>query len=335
MDAPLISIIVPIYNAGDALNRCIDSVLNQTFHDWELLLIDDGCTDKSGEICDEYSIKDQRIQVFHKPNGGVSSARNIGLNHAKGEWIVFVDADDFVKESYLSHILEHSRKNVDLVISYAEIHNGDDIKKESYPSKLVDNTNFESIFIENDMHWHTSPWSKLYKRNIIEEHHIRFCEGMHIGEDAVFLYSYMLYSNRIYISNDTDYCYSAYNEGSLTKRVNSLVSEILAYNQIRAIVEAIILKKNIKNFTAMKNLNWLIGSYQRRILNALYYNNVQKQKRLSVLTESDWIYYIKYIHSSSLKECILIALLKAHFYRFYDFIRVFAVLKNKSHYAKG
>lgn len=196
MDAPLISIIVPIYNAGDALNRCIDSVLNQTFHDWELLLIDDGCTDKSGEICDEYSIKDQRIQVFHKPNGGVSSARNIGLNHAKGEWIVFVDADDFVKESYLSHILEHSRKNVDLVISYAEIHNGDDIKKESYPSKLVDNTNFESIFIENDMHWHTSPWSKLYKRNIIEEHHIRFCEGMHIGEDAVFLYSYMLYSNR-------------------------------------------------------------------------------------------------------------------------------------------
>lgn len=331
----MISIIIPVYNSETTLKRCLDSVISQSMSDWELLLVDDGSKDKSSDICDDYAAKDKRFKVFHKKNGGVSSARNIGLNNAKGDWMTFIDADDYVKESYLANLWKHSQKHVDLVISYAEIHNGDDLNKESYPSKLVDDTNFESMYIKNDMHWHTSPWSKLYKRNIIEKYNLRFCEGMHIGEDAVFLYSYMLYSNRIYISNDTDYCYFAYNEGSLTKRVNSLVSETLAYNQIRAIVETIIHKKNIKNFTALKNLNWLIASYQRRILNALYYNKVQKQKRLSVLTESDWIYYIKYIHSSSLKECILIALLKAHFYRFYDFIRVFAVLKNKSHYAKG
>lgn len=331
----MITIIIPIYNSEYTLNKCIDSILNQTLHNWELLLIDDGSTDRSGDICDHYAAKDQRIQVFHKKNAGVSSARNIGLEYAKGEWIVFVDSDDFVKESYLAHLLEHSQKQVDLIISYAEIHNGDNIQKESYPSKLVDDTNFESMFIENDMHWHTSPWSKLYKRNIIKEHHLRFCEGMHIGEDAVFLYSYMLCSNRIYISNDTDYCYFAYNEGSLTKRVNSLASETLAYNQIRAIVESMILKKTIKNSIALRNLNWLIASYQRRILNALYHNKVQKRKRLSVLIESNWNYYIKYIYSDSLKEHMLVILLKAHFYRFYDFIRVLAVLRNKNHYAKS
>ena len=324
----MITIIIPVYNSEDTLSRCIDSILSQTFHDWELLLIDDGSSDKSGEICDRYAVKDQRIQVFHKKNGGVSSARNIGLDHAKGEWITFVDADDFIKKLYLAHLLEHSQKQVDLVISYAEIYNGDDIiQKESYPAKLVDDANFESMFIENDMHLHTSPWSKLYKRNIIEEYHLRFCEGMHIGEDAVFLYSYMLYSNKIYISHDTDYNYFAYVAGSLTKRVNLLASEILAYNQIRSIVESMIFQKSIKDPTALNNLNWLIASYQRRILSALYHNKVQKQKRLSILKESNWIYYIKYIQSGSLKEQILITLLKAHLYKFYDFIRVLASKK--------
>lgn len=326
----MITIIVPVYNAEKTLNRCIESILSQTFQDWELLLIDDGSTDISAEICDEYAAKDQRIRIFHKKNGGVSSARNLGLDYAKGEWVVFVDADDFIKELYLTHLLEHSQKQVDLVISYAEIHNGNDIKKELYPSKLVDNTNFESIFIENDMHWHTSPWSKLYKRCIIEKHHLRFCEGMHIGEDAVFLYSYMLYSNKIYISPDTDYCYFAYIPGSLTKRVNSLASETLAYNQIRVIVESLISQKSIKNSIALNNLNWLIASYQRRILNALYHNKVQKQKRLSILKNTNWNYYIKHIHSNSQKENILITLLKTHFYTLYDLIRTIVILI-KSH----
>lgn len=323
---PLISIIVPVYNGDKYLSRCVDSILSQTFQDFELLLVDDGSKDISSDICDNYAAKDQRIKVFHKKNGGVSSARNIGLNYAKGEWIAFIDADDYVKESYLANLWEHSQKQVDLVISYAEIHSGDGINKESYPSKFVDDTNFYSIFIENDMNWHTSPWSKLYKRSIIEEHHLRFCEGMHIGEDAVFLYSYMLYSNKIYISPDTDYCYFACNPGSLTKRVNSLASETLAYNQINAIVESLIFQKSIKDSIALKKLYWLIASYQRRILNALYHNKIQKQERLSILKNTDWNYYIKHIYSNSLKEKMLITLLKVRFYKLYDFVRTLAVL---------
>ncbi len=101
MSSPLISIIVPVYNAEKTLNRCVDSILQQTFTDWELLLINDGSKDLSGEICDQYGAKDKRIRVFHKENGGVSSARNVGLDNAKGEWITFVDSDDLFMIIYL------------------------------------------------------------------------------------------------------------------------------------------------------------------------------------------------------------------------------------------
>ena len=103
---PIISVIVPVYNVEQYLPRCIDSILAQTFTDFELLLIDDGSKDKSGAICDAYARKDPRIRVFHKPNGGVSSARNMGLDNAKGEWIAFVDSDDWVNEDFLANFVE-------------------------------------------------------------------------------------------------------------------------------------------------------------------------------------------------------------------------------------
>ena len=96
MPTPKISVIVPVYNAEKSLCRCIDSILTQTYQDFELLLIDDGSKDSSGAICDSYVAKDSRIKVFHKPNGGVSSARNLGIDNAQGEWLTFVDADDYL-----------------------------------------------------------------------------------------------------------------------------------------------------------------------------------------------------------------------------------------------
>ena len=95
---PKISVIIPVYNAEKYLYRCIDSVLVQTFTNWELLLIDDGSKDSSGVICDEYAAKDARVRVFHKENGGVSSARNLGLDNARGEWVAFVDSDDYIEK---------------------------------------------------------------------------------------------------------------------------------------------------------------------------------------------------------------------------------------------
>ena len=96
----LVSIIVLVYKAEQWLHRCVDSILAQTMTDFELLLIDDGSPDKSGEICDEYAAKDNHIRVFHKENGGGSSVRNLGLDNAQGEWISFIDADDWVEKDY-------------------------------------------------------------------------------------------------------------------------------------------------------------------------------------------------------------------------------------------
>ena len=102
---PLISIIVPVYNAENTLNRCVDSILQQTFTEWELLLIDDGSKDSSGDICDEYARKDSRIKVFHKENGGVSSARNHGKKKVKGDWVIFLDSDDYFLLNALNILL--------------------------------------------------------------------------------------------------------------------------------------------------------------------------------------------------------------------------------------
>ena len=104
----MVSCIIPVYNTEKYLPRCIESVLAQTFVDWELLLIDDGSTDASGSICDEYAAKDERIRVFHKENGGISSARNVGLNYAQGEWIFFVDSDDSLPKTSLESLLSRS-----------------------------------------------------------------------------------------------------------------------------------------------------------------------------------------------------------------------------------
>ena len=103
---PKISVIVPVYNVEKYLHRCVDSILAQTFTDFELLLINDGSKDSSGVICDEYAAKDSRVLVFHKENGGVSSARNMGLDNAKGEWISFVDSDDWVEKEYLETLYQ-------------------------------------------------------------------------------------------------------------------------------------------------------------------------------------------------------------------------------------
>ena len=108
---PLVSIIVPVYKAEQWLHRCVDSILAQTMTDFELLLIDDGSPDKSGEICDEYAAKDNRVRVFHKENGGVSSARNLGLDNAVGDFVMFVDSDDWIVSDCLELCIKEIFEN--------------------------------------------------------------------------------------------------------------------------------------------------------------------------------------------------------------------------------
>lgn len=181
---PAISVIVPVYNTERYLRRCIDSILAQTFTDFELLLIDDGSTDTSPAICDEYAQRDPRVRVFHKPNGGVSSARNLGLDNALGEWISFVDADDWVDDAYFEKLIKKSiSQKADIVFcdSYFE-----------YPDKQLihQHYNWEKQGDEGLAEFITSTWTCIWgsiqKRSLYVIHNLQsppnicYCEDFHL-----------------------------------------------------------------------------------------------------------------------------------------------------------
>lgn len=166
----LISVIVPIYNTEKYLRRCVDSILAQSYIDFELLLVNDGSVDGSAKICDEYAEADSRVRVFHKTNGGVSSARSLGLDNARGEWIAFVDSDDCIDEHFLSVMTENMSPDVDLIIS--------SVSNNWYidPNKFI-----------NDILSRRIPpqiWGKLYRRNVLKGA-LQLPRDLFWGEDLV------------------------------------------------------------------------------------------------------------------------------------------------------
>ena len=178
---PKISIIVPVYNVEQYLPRCIDNILNQSFADLELLLIDDGSKDKSGAICDEYADKDDRIRVYHKENGGVSSARNIGLENARGEWLAFIDGDDEITEGYFNIRQEH--ESVDVIIKPYCVVNADG-RVTCHNNELSILTGKDKIFRYYVQKRNNALWDKIIKRKTIGTK--RFNTNVSIGEDFLF-----------------------------------------------------------------------------------------------------------------------------------------------------
>lgn len=216
MDNPKISIIVPVYNAEKYIRRCVDSILKQTFTDFELLLVDDGSIDKSGEICDQYAISDDRINVVHKENCGVSSARNIGLSHARGEWVSFIDSDDWIENDYLE--IQTNSPGVDFVISKGLTKYG--TKTERFEQVgLVVNRDFNIIL--NGMlrpnRFFSPPWGRLFKTSIIKANNITFLP-ISYAEDECFNLEYLKYCKSSFIVEDYGYHYEL-NESSLTHSV--------------------------------------------------------------------------------------------------------------------
>lgn len=183
----MISIIVPVYNAEKTLRECVDSILCQGYRDFELLLIDDGSKDSSPLICDEYAIKDDRVMAFHQLNRGVSSARNFGIEHAKGEWITFIDADDYIKQGYLNDVC---KRNEDIIIKGYQKFDSNGITSNRLAKELV-RYSFITGFLN---HYLTDsiirgPVFKFYKKSLIGD--LRFLTEMKIGEDSWFVFKYL------------------------------------------------------------------------------------------------------------------------------------------------
>ena len=202
----MVSIIVPVYNAEKYLSSCIESILNQTYSEFELFLINDGSSDSSGEICDFYAKKDERIKVIHNENHGVSYTRNNGLQLAKGEYIIFCDADDQYKKDYIMKMLNAVLdSNADLVICNYSYLRGISEKPicNRNTGEIDKNEVYQRIFIDNTIGGFV--WNKLFKKSLLNG--LNFDEHMQICEDTYFLCSYLKKANKIYYLGESLYLY--------------------------------------------------------------------------------------------------------------------------------
>lgn len=202
---PQISIIVPVYNAEKYLPSCVDSILAQTFTEFELLLIDDGSQDCSGAICDEYATKDKRVRAFHQQNRGVSAARNLGLDNAQGKWITFVDSDDLLISNFCEIL--NDNKSEDLIICSFKMF-GRFEKKYVLKDDCLSKKAFSYVINDYLANIHfTTTWGKFFKKSILESSKLRFNPNINSTEDTLFVYEYLLHVKSIMIKSDILYLY--------------------------------------------------------------------------------------------------------------------------------
>ena len=226
---PTVSIIVPVYNAQDYLSKCIDSLLNQNYDDFELILVNDGSKDNSGQICDEYAKADNRIKVIHKENGGVSSARNCGLDKACGKYIMFCDSDDFVKEEFCTPLINLANEDEDCLVFAGITELWDDKEKDNlcpeFPegeSITLKNKEFCDLFVKLNLNSQFTlmnmPYNKLFSRSIIEKNQLRFDKNINYNEDFIFNLLYLEKVSAVKIYNKSIYNYYKDAPGSLCKK---------------------------------------------------------------------------------------------------------------------
>ena len=246
-----ISVIVPVYNVEAYLERCVESILQQTYAHFELILINDGSTDSSGQICDHLASQYENIKVYHIENAGVSNARNMGIQLATGSWVTFIDSDDFVTQDYLATLASAAEGlNVGFVIaSLHHIKNGivTDIPSHSGKTELWST---EETMKELLMTTRTSffPVAKLFKRDLLADE--KFNTNYHLAEDALFLTELLLKTRCSCVFIDKPVYYYDHREGSATTSVNRYAFDTIeVYQQIIAQVSQVFpnLKYELKN----------------------------------------------------------------------------------------
>jgi glycosyltransferase involved in cell wall biosynthesis len=229
--APKISVVIPVYNVEKYLHRCVDSILTQTFQDFEIILINDGSQDKSGVICDEYALKDKRVKVIHKKNARVAAARNDGIRIAKGKYLSFIDSDDWIEpEMYQQMVFKAEELTLDLVMcDYKKKSDGDyedkrtqpirgghysreNIKNELYPCLIMfDHVEFSPTI---------SNWVCLFNLEFLKRNKLYYDEDIHYCEDSIFGSKVLYNATNFYYLKDKHYYNYFYNPNSTTNTYN-------------------------------------------------------------------------------------------------------------------
>lgn len=235
MNVPLISIIVPVYKVETVLPVCLDSILRQSFQDFELLLIDDGSPDRSGAICDEYARSDERIRVFHQKNGGVSNARNKGLQEARGEYLVFIDSDDWIQTDFFLLIQSYLGKSDIIFLGLDFITpDGRSIQKRIPPFGISDKEKLSDMIytlFEIDLLGYMC--SIVVRRNIVVEHSLRFKEDFSLHEDSLFYCDCCMHAKSFISLDQAPYKYVHYEHELRRTLSNSIPSNYKEILQLR------------------------------------------------------------------------------------------------------
>jgi len=261
---PEISIIIPIYNAEKYLSQCIKSALAQTYINFELILADDGSCDKSSAICDYFASKDNRIKVIHKTNGGPSSARNAGIDHATGNWIAFIDADDWVNPEYINDLFKAVDGENMLIVQGINYLNKEKDKNTivDFGNNIVSSNSYYTIFSIIKLYKYGYPVSKLYNRDVIINNNIRFDNDINLREDLIFMLQYLIKIKIIKFIPNSNYYYRRDTCG-LTYKGSSFISENKFYNSLYSLIDRMDKLKNANyNFIELKQIaaSALMGS---------------------------------------------------------------------------
>lgn len=288
----IISIIVPVYNAALYLNRCIESIMNQTYKNFELILIDDGSTDYSGTICDNYAKCDNRVKVYHKSNGGPSSSRNLGIEMSSSEWIVFVDADDYISPDYVENFFKYGELDL-----YTQIIQGfyvfdekgivDKTNKSLTLSKYI-YTNIESKKYSHAIEKYrllqrTEVWGKLFSSLLIKNNGIKFDERITIYEDGIFWHTYLLYVKTIVLIPEQGYYYYyPTNSNSLMHTHKFTIDESLSILEHTSVLQSkLIIHFALKGDYAKDVYGMFLNGYRKMYMNAsLTYVQFQRLKSI-------------------------------------------------------
>lgn len=269
---PLLSIIIPIYNVAPFLRQCIESIISQKGN-IEIILIDDGSSDESPSICDEYTLKDKRVHVIHKQNGGVSSARNVGLDTAEGEWIWFVDGDDYIADNAIKELETIIKNNTDTgLIRFSH---------QRLQDKYITKINIENVFnlTKNtylQKHHSYLNQTMLFKHELINHINLRFSENIKLGEDLEFQYKYLFYCDHPIQYNKPLYIYRS-RESSATNSNDS---------RYKIVNDSLTVLSNLLSFVNKRNITpepWFYIKIQNLMKNILFSASLVKNIDLKTL----------------------------------------------------
>lgn len=286
MIKPIISVIVPVYNAEQVIARCINSLLAQTFSEIELILVNDGSTDKSGDICDEYKIKDNRVTVVHLTNGGVSHARNTGISLAQGDYLMFCDSDDYVEINWCSELYDAIKREGNVLpvsgvrFVYTMGGNNKEVIRAFHHTETISKRNYFELYKKGVSGY---VWCKLYDRRIIVENSLYFDVNVNRAEDLLFNLSYIPYTNGIVTIPTVTYNYVHANENSLFNSYRKNLSDInvMVYDAwkqyFKLVGEEQEQTEEFATYFYLNYLNMLTNTFDKRnkdsLIKKLRYNN--------------------------------------------------------------